>query len=371
MKRYLDQDPDSNYMFFKCDLTKGACDRETAAQLFKELFNDKLGLESSYTRDEGLSPLEAARKELLPADNDRHYRNFFEEQMEALRQMMNAERAERDEDAWEKEHGFRRDDPDIIDVGDEPARAPGNAVGAAAQTGLAMPKPIIYGVDLHIPAGGALGYDGGGRLGHDRRRGGRYLREAEAGTPVSDIVDAFKGLPDGLKKDAEQVACSGGAVVVKHKGGKFTVVEGGKVSMEKVSAEELKKSGKLGKKQVTVVNRDELDKMLSECDSDPEKMMKEFVELGQSERMSDDLIEDPNGEDAELADAGYDDKGVPEYNGSRLGYGRAQVGDRKFQEDEIRRPKDRPHNLHMVDEFDDEAGLNESMIRFCDRLIRG
>lgn len=85
LKRYIDQDPDAYYLFFKCDLAKGACDRETAAHLFKELFHDKLGLPSSYTRDEGLSPLEAARKELLPADNDRHYMNFFEEQMEALR----------------------------------------------------------------------------------------------------------------------------------------------------------------------------------------------------------------------------------------------------------------------------------------------
>ena len=75
--------------------------------------------------------------------------------------------------------------------------------------------------------------------------------------------------------------------------------------------------------------------MLSECDdADPEKMMKEFVEKK---------------EDGEV------------------------------EEDEYRRPKNQPHNLHQVDEgdeeFEDESEkpfeLNESLVRFCDRLIRG
>lgn len=106
----------------------------------------------------------------------------------------------------------------------------------------------------------------------------------------------------------------------------------------------------LGEKQVTVATKDELDKTLSECDSDPEKMMKEFVEKKDS----------------------------------------GEIG-----EDEYRRPKNQPHNLHRVDEEDDgkktedrgesdgdkveddgkaedeSEELNESMIRFCDRLIRG
>ena len=189
MKRYLDQDPDSNYMFFKCDVTKGASDRETAAMLFKELFHDKLGLPSSYERDEGLSPEEAARKELLPADNDRNYRNFFEEQMDILRQQMDAEDKERKEQEWEREHGWRRDDPDIIDADvvdpDAPAARPkpaGNAVAAAGRFAVGQLKPIWYGVDLHIPAGGALGWDGagGGRIGRRDPRGPRgFLREDE------------------------------------------------------------------------------------------------------------------------------------------------------------------------------------------------
>ena len=169
-----------------------------------------------------------------------------------------------------------------------------------------MPKKIFYCVDFHCPAGGALGYDGGagGRLGGRRRPGG-YLRESES--PVSNTLAAYKELPEGLKKDVEQIATSpDGVMAVKHKDGKFTVVEDGKPVMERVSADEVKKSGKLGKKQVTVVTKDELSKMLSECDdADPEQMMKEFVEK------------------------------------------KRKCG---VEEDEYRRPKNQPHNLHRVDE---------------------
>ena len=165
-----------------------------------------------------------------------------------------------------------------------------------------MPKKIFYCVDFHCPAGGALGYDGGagGRLGGRRRPGG-YLRESES--PVSNTLAAYKELPEGLKKDVEQIATSpDGVMAVKHKDGKFTVVEDGKPVMERVSADEVKKSGKLGKKQVTVVTKDELSKMLSECDdADPEQMMKEFVEK------------------------------------------KRKCG---VKEDEYRRPKNQPHNLH-------------------------
>ena len=52
--------------------------------------------------------------------------------------------------------------------------------------------------------------------------------------------------------------------------------------------------------------------------------------------------------------------------------------DEDVEEDEYRRPKNQPHNLHSVDEKDDDGEvedeseeLNESMVRFCDRLIRG
>ena len=179
-----------------------------------------------------------------------------------------------------------------------------------------MPKKIFYCVDFHCPAGGALGYGGGagGRLGGRRRPGG-YLRESDS--PMSDILAAYKELPEGLKKDVEQIATSpDGVMAVKHKDGKFTVVEDGKPVMERVSADEVRKSGKLGKKQVTVVTKDELSKMLSECDdADPEQMMKEFVEKdADPEQMMKEFVEK-----------------------------KRKCG---VKEDEYRRPKNQPHNLH-------------------------
>jgi len=197
-----------------------------------------------------------------------------------------------------------------------------------------MPKKIFYCVDFHCPAGGMLGYSGGGaggRLGGRRRPGG-YLRESES--PVSDIFAAYKELPDGLKKDVEQIALGDGAIVVKHKGGEFTVVEDGKPVMERVSADEVKKSGKLGKKQVTVATKDEIGKMLSECDdADPEKMMKEFVEKKENGEVEEDEYRRPKDQPHNLhrVDEGED-----------------------VEEDEIRRPKNQPHNLHRVDENDED-----------------
>ena len=79
-------------------------------------------------------------------------------------------------------------DDDVIDVtldtdgkysaaGD---KASAKAVGAAAETAVAMPKPIIYGVCFHISAGGgSLGADGAGRLGRRGRRARGYLREGD------------------------------------------------------------------------------------------------------------------------------------------------------------------------------------------------
>ena len=209
-----------------------------------------------------------------------------------------------------------------------------------------------------------LGYNGraGGRLGGRRRPGG-YLRESDSS--MSDILTVFKGLPEELKKDVEQIATSPDDVmVVKHKDGKFTVVEDGKSVMERVSADEVKKSGKLGKKQVTVVTKDELNKMLSECDdADPEQMMKEFVEKKRKCGVKEDEYRRPKNQPHNLhqVDEGEDVEEAED-----------------VEEDEYRRPKNQPHNLHRVDEKDDDGEvegeseeLNESMVRFCDRLIRG
>ena len=167
------------------------------------------------------------------------------------------------------------------------------------------------------------------------------LRESDS-TPVSDILAAYKKLPEELKKDMEQIAAgSDGAVIVKHKGGEFTVVEDGKPVMKRASADEVRKSGKLGKKQVTVVTKDEIGKMLFEDDdADPEKMMKEFVEKKEDGEVEEDEYRRPKNQPHNLhqVDEGEDIEDVED-----------------VEEDEYRRPKNQPHNLHRVDEKDAPA----------------
>ena len=337
MRRLIDQDPSSFYLFVHADPMRGDASRERMVEFVDDLFYEKLRMPSSYDIEAGaggdLPRDQAVDKEVMPARDDREYQRYFDEQMAAAE----AQRAEQERQKRIERLGFDPDDGNTIDVGDYSPAPSSRSVGQAGTSAVGMPKRIWYCVDFHCPSGGMLGYSGGrgGRL-NGRRRSGGYLREAVSGTPVSDILAAYKQLPEGLKKDMEQIAAgSDGAVIVKHKGGEFTVVEDGKPVMKRVSADEVRKSGKLGKKQVTVVTKDEIGKMLSECDdADPEKMMKEFVEKK---------------EDGEV------------------------------EEDEYRRPKNQPHNLHQVDEGDDEFEdesekpfeLNESLVRFCDRLIRG
>ena len=337
MRRLIDQDPSSFYLFVHADPMRGDASRERMVEFVDDLFYEKLRMPSSYDIEAGaggdLPRDQAVDKEVMPARDDREYQRYFDEQMAAAE----AQRAEQERQKRIERLGFDPDDGNTIDVGDYSPAPSSRSVGQAGTSAVGMPKRIWYCVDFHCPSGGMLGYSGGrgGRL-NGRRRSGGYLREAVSGTPVSDILAAYKKLPEGLKKDMEQIAAgSDGAVIVKHKGGEFTVVEDGKPVMKRVSADEVRKSGKLGKKQVTVVTKDEIGKMLSECDdADPEKMMKEFVEKK---------------EDGEV------------------------------EEDEYRRPKNQPHNLHQVDEGDDEFEdesekpfeLNESLVRFCDRLIRG
>lgn len=302
LRSAIDQDPTSYFMFIAGDATKGDCSREKACEFFDELFYEKLQMPSSFEANEGYTREEAIDKEVLPPATDRQFRSFYDEQMAKVN--AEQERQRRIDDL-----GFDPDDPSIIDITDEvtidgQSANTDRAVGQAQTTAVGMPKKIFYCVDFHCSAGGMLGYSGGGRL-DGRRRPDGYLRESES--PVSDILAAFKDLPEDLKKDMEQIALGDGAVIVRHKGGKFTVVEDGKPVMERVSVDEVKKSDKLGKKQLTVMAKDEINKMLSECDAGPEEMMKEFVEKKE------------NGE---------------------------------VEEDEYRRPKNQPHNLHQIDEED-------------------
>ena len=363
MRRLIDQDPSSFYLFVHADPMRGDASRERMVEFVDDFFYEKLRMPSSYDIEAGaggdLPRDQAVDKEVLPARDDREYQRYFDEQMAAAE----AQRAEQERQKRIERLGFDPDDGNTIDVGDYSPAPSSRSVGQAGTSAVGMPKRIWYCVDFHCPAGGMLGYSGGrgGRL-NGRRRSGGYLRESDS-TPVSDIMAAYEKLPEELKKDMEQIAAgSDGAVIVKHKGGEFTVVEGGKPVMKRVSADEVRKSGKLGKKQVTVVTKDEIGKLLSECDdADPEKMMKEFVEKKEDGEVEEDEYRRPKNQPHNLhqVDEGEDVEDV--------------------EEDEYRRPKNQPHNLHSVDEgdeeFEDESEkpfeLNESLVRFCDRLIRG
>lgn len=375
MRRLIDQDPSSFYLFVHADPMRGDASRERMVEFVDDFFYEKLRMPSSYDVAVGgdLPRDQAVDKEVMPARDDREYQRYFDEQMAAEE----AQRAEQERQKRIERLGFDPDDGNTIDVGDYSPAPSSRSVGQAGTSAVGMPKRIWYCVDFHCPSDGMLGYSGGrgGRL-NGRRRSGGYLRESDS-TPVSDILAAYEKLPEELKKDMEQIAASSdGAVIVKHKGGKFTVVENGKPVMKRVSADEVRKSGKLGKKQVTVVTKDEIGKMLSECDdADPEKMMKEFVEKdADPEKMMKEFVEKK--EDGEVEEDEYRRPKNQPHNLHQVDEGE-DIED--VEEDEYRRPKNQPHNLHSVDEgdeeFEDESEkpfeLNESLVRFCDRLIRG
>ena len=277
-----------------------------------------------------------------------------------------------------------------------------------------MPKKIFYCVDFHCPAGGMLGYNGGGaggRLGGGRG-GRRFLREAESGTPIGDILAAFvwakgQGLTDGMIQIAKAKPGADASpqnaeihdrfdlFIVKYADGTFTWIEKPvsgnvySVTWKKIStAESANWSAKYQLVDAVVLTSDEIAKIaptLESEESDPEKTMKESVEKKENGEVEEDEYRRPKNQPHNLHQVD-EDEDVNE--------------DEDVEEDEIRRPKNQPHNLHQVDEgegedsgkkaedYDEGAGdedededggeaedeseeLNESMVRFCDRLIRG
>ena len=144
-------------------------------------------LNGTMDRDEALDA------ELLPARNDRGYRSYYDEQMAKLRAQEDDEARRREEDEFEQKHGFRRDDPDIIDVDVETSddgsmtaepkgagQSSSRAVGSAQTTAVGAPLKIWYGVDLHIPSTGTrIGYSGRGGTRVSQRPSGGYLREGD------------------------------------------------------------------------------------------------------------------------------------------------------------------------------------------------
>lgn len=166
IKQYIDDAPTAFYVMAKMNPLKGACDRKTACAWLEDLFYDKCECPSSYDIEAGgtMSRQTAISKELLPADNDAEYMDYYQEQMAKMKEMFADEQKAAAKEEFIKKHGFDPDDPDIIDVpadGEEaPAQAASTAVQQSAGTEVGMPKPIWYGAVFHANGFGAkLGYD--------------------------------------------------------------------------------------------------------------------------------------------------------------------------------------------------------------------
>lgn len=192
----IDQDPTSMYMFISGDVTKGDCSREKACEFFYDLFFEKLGMNSSFVVNDGLSKEEAINQEVLPPSSNNQFQNFYDEQIAKL----NAIRKQKERQRRINDLGFDPNNPDIIEIDDD-----GNVVGdgsnsravdTATTTAVGQPRKIFYCIDFHVPAGGMLGHDrNNGRLGRGgsgRNRLGRgpsgYLREEK--TEVESLNEA-------------------------------------------------------------------------------------------------------------------------------------------------------------------------------------
>lgn len=139
-----------------------------ACAWLEDLFYEKCGCPSSYDVEAGgtMSRKVAISKELLPADNDAEYMDYYQEQMAKVKEMFAAEQKAAKKQEFIDKNGFDPDDPDIIDVtpiGEEPAALPGkgtSAVEQSAGTAVGMPKNIFYGAVFHANGFGMkLGYD--------------------------------------------------------------------------------------------------------------------------------------------------------------------------------------------------------------------
>jgi hypothetical protein len=60
---------------------KGDASRDRMKEFIDDLFTNKLRMPSSYEANEGYSHEEAIDKEVLPAENDRAFRSYYDEQM--------------------------------------------------------------------------------------------------------------------------------------------------------------------------------------------------------------------------------------------------------------------------------------------------
>jgi len=223
LQRYLDQDPNSFYMFVAGDPLKHEdISREKACELFDQFFYEHMRMPSSYDIEAGgeYSREQAIDKEVLPARVDSAYRTFYDEQMDRMRAMEQGDVGEEAQAAEEK-----KDDDDVIDVelGADGTyqtaaskAASERSVGTSTGTAVGMPRKIWYGVDFHIPAGGGmLGYNRGENRLHGRRSSG-FLREegefaerqaiaqmAECGLTEEKLVDECDASLEEFEPEAD------------------------------------------------------------------------------------------------------------------------------------------------------------------------
>ena len=194
LQRYIDQDPDSLYLFIACDPLAGDCSRDMAHEFFDEFFYDVLGMPSTYDRNSGARPIPgqpetaefgrydrnmAIHREILPAIDDATFKRYYEEQMQAaaeqLRQMFGVPA----EEPEPEEAPAAKDDSDVIDMVDdgsgtyEPSNtADVKSVQAGRRFEVGGVKPIFYAVDFHCPAAMQLGYNNDdSHVAYDSRRG--------------------------------------------------------------------------------------------------------------------------------------------------------------------------------------------------------
>jgi hypothetical protein len=88
MRRLIDQDPSSYYLFVHADPMRGDASRDRMVEFVDDFFYEKLGMPSSYDVEAGqggdLPREQAVDKEVMPARDDSEYRRYYDEQMAAV-----------------------------------------------------------------------------------------------------------------------------------------------------------------------------------------------------------------------------------------------------------------------------------------------
>ena len=277
-------------------------------------------------------------------------------------------------------------DDDVIDVtldtdgkysaaGD---KASAKAVGAAATTAVAMPKPIIYGVCFHISAGGGtLGADGAGRLGRRGRRARGYLREEDEEAVNEELYNSdavgLRGMEEiaGALRDIAAAIRQRTELSEEDKKAILDECDAVKAECEKCGNPECKDGEICGLKE------EEVDEMLEQAldeatltpqdQEDIADMFASYSGLGAGDRTRDAKIAGfMQTHAAELKEL------VRQYSAAgQLGdYALARdLGDDDVNEDDLL--KGRKHNAHIDEEdVEDEDTLDEALVRHSNWLAK-